>query len=90
MNRRAPRFFLLVSCCAVLLTGTAHAQGGGASSLSGRVDDSSGAGVPGAAVVVKNEGTGAEFTNSTLSTGDFSIPALNPGRYTVSVSLAGF
>ncbi len=91
MNRRAGRFVLLVvACCAVLFTGTAHAQGGGASSLSGRVDDSSGAAAPGAVVVAKNEGTGAEFTTSTSSTGDFSIPALNPGRYTVSVSLAGF
>jgi hypothetical protein len=88
MNQRAP--LLVVACCAVLLTGTAHAQGGGASSLSGRVDDSSGAAAPGAAVVVRNEGTGAEFTTSTSSAGDFSIPALNPGRYTVNVSLSGF
>lgn len=91
MNRRAGRFVLLVvACCAVLATGTAHAQGGVTSSLSGRVEDSSGAAAPGASVMARNEGTGAEFTTATSSTGTFSIPALNPGTYTVSVSLSGF
>ncbi len=90
MNRRAGRFLSMVVACCAVLPRAAHAQGGVASSLSGRVDDSSGAMAPGAAIVARNEGTGAEFNAVTSSAGTFSIPALQPGTYSVTVSLSGF
>lgn len=52
--------------------------------------DSGGGVIPGAAVVVKDKGTGATFDTLTSSTGAFSVPALNPGSYIVTVSLMGF
>jgi hypothetical protein len=74
------------------LTGAqAFAQGAPTtSSLSGVVTDSSGAVVPGADVSVKNNATSGEFRAITDATGTFTIPALSPGAYTVTISLMGF
>jgi hypothetical protein len=70
---------------------SAFAQGGGSTSaLSGTVTDSSGAVIPGATVVVKNIATSSEFQAVSSDEGTFTVPALNPGGYTVTVSLMGF
>ena len=57
---------------------------------SGTVVDASGAVIPGANIVAKNNGTGAEYTTVSNEKGTFSIPALTTGTYTVTVSLMGF
>jgi hypothetical protein len=46
--------------------------------------------IPGASVDATNKGTGAVDNSVTTDQGTFSIPALNPGTYTVTVSLQGF
>jgi hypothetical protein len=69
---------------------TAYAQGGSTSSISGVVVDRGGGLVPGATVVVKNTSTGATFNATTSANGSFNVPAVNPGTYTVTVSLSGF
>jgi carboxypeptidase family protein len=69
---------------------SAYAQGGVTTSLSGTVVDASGAVIPGADVVAKNKATTAESRAVTSDSGAFTIPALNPGAYTVTVSLMGF
>jgi hypothetical protein len=76
----------------VLLTGTlASAQSASTkSSLSGIVVDSGGGVIPGATVVVKNNATGVAINTVTNSAGAFSVPALDIGTYTVTVSLTGF
>lgn len=82
-----------LAVAAVLAVGAepAFAQGGGvASSISGTVVDSSGAVIPGADVKVKNNATAAEFTAVTAENGTFSVPALQPGTYTVTIALMGF
>ena len=56
----------------------------------GTVVDASGAPVPGASVVVKNEGTGATYQAVSGEKGTFAVPALQAGTYTVTVSLSGF
>jgi hypothetical protein len=58
--------------------------------LGGAVTDNSGAVIAGAHVTVVNTGTGATRTADTNATGDFIIPALDPGSYTVTVYAAGF
>lgn len=69
----------------------AYGQGGGSSTtLSGLVSDTSGAIMPGVDVVVKNNGTAASSSAVTDAVGRFSIPALPPGTYTVTISLSGF
>jgi hypothetical protein len=71
-------------------TAPAYAQGGVTSSISGIVTDSSGGVIPGASVKAKNNGTGAESDTITTEAGTFTIPALLPGSYAVTVTLQGF
>src|SRR4051812_948779 len=68
----------------------AYAQGGVTSTLNGTVADASGAVIPGAAVTVKRADTGVSTEAVTNTEGQFTIPALNAGTYTVTVSLSGF
>jgi hypothetical protein len=70
---------------------SAFAQGGSSrTSLSGTVVDKTGGVIPGASVEVKNNATGVVSRTITTSAGVFSVPALDPGTYTVSVTLQGF
>lgn len=73
-----------------LSTSAAYAQGGATSTLSGTVTDTSGAVIPGASVVVKKMDTGLTSEAVTNAEGQFTIPQLASGKYTVTVSLAGF
>src|SRR5690349_16747235 len=58
--------------------------------LSGRVSDASGAGVPNAKVTVHNVSTNEDFTAQTGEDGNYTVPFLIPGRYTVTAEAAGF
>ena len=69
------------------MTSVACAQSG---SINGTVVDSQGGVLPGADVVAKNNATGGEFQAVTNNEGNFTIPAVNAGVYTVTVSLQGF
>jgi len=75
---------------ALITSVSAFAQGGSTASISGVVVDSDGAVVPGASVVVKNNGTGETFNTVTSEQGVFSMPSMITGTYTVTVSLEGF
>ena len=59
-------------------------------SLVGTVLDQSGAAVPNAPVVATNQATGVSRSTTTDASGDFSIPELPIGDYTVSVTVQGF
>ena len=54
--------------------------------LKGTVVDPNGAVVAGATVTVKNEATGVEETTTTSGEGNFTVPNLLPGKYTVTVA----
>ena len=69
---------------------SALAQGGSAASLTGTVADTAGGVIPGATVEVKNNATGVRQTVVTNSSGIFSLPGVDAGLYTVTVSLSGF
>lgn len=73
----------------VCLASTALAQGGSAT-LSGTVFDQARAVLPGATVTVTNEATGIVRETTSGPAGQFVMPTLNPGTYTVRVDLAGF
>src|SRR3990170_2819233 len=66
------------------------AQTGGTSRISGTVQDSSRAVIPGATVEVRNDGTGLVRTLSTDERGSYVAPNLPVGTYTVTVSIQGF
>jgi hypothetical protein len=70
-------------------TGLVWAQAGTAG-LAGTVNDSQGAIVPGATIVVTNKATGAARSNVSNPQGAFNFPGLPPGEYTVRVELSGF
>lgn len=60
-------------------------------SISGTVTDSSGAVVPGAAVMLSSADTGViAYQGKTNESGVYSAPSVPVGRYRVSVELAGF
>src|SRR5215471_19120305 len=58
--------------------------------LLGRVTDSSEAVIVGAAVRAVNADTGVRYASATNSSGDYLLPFLTPGNYTISVERAGF
>ncbi|PYV46583.1 MAG: hypothetical protein DMG92_17780 [Acidobacteria bacterium] len=60
-----------------------------AASLAGTVVDPSGAMVPDAKVVAINKATGVTYTAST-AIGNYAIPRLEVGEYTVTVEKVGF
>ncbi|MBM3769281.1 MAG: carboxypeptidase regulatory-like domain-containing protein [Acidobacteria bacterium] len=56
----------------------------------GVVRDSSQAAVAGAAVAVRNDSTNFEYKAISAESGDFVVPNLPPGTYTITVEHAGF
>ena len=91
-QRGVARLGFILLCVALLMSvsNMAYAQGGTTATLSGAVADSSGGVIPGADVLAKNNATGTEYRAVTSETGRFTITAIGPGVYTVTVSLMGF
>ncbi len=83
LSRRLLFVFLAV------LSNTVYAQVVGGT-IGGVVADPSGAAIPGARVMVRNEETGTERALVTGNSGRFSVPSIAVGEYRISVSAAGF
>ena len=58
--------------------------------LVGSVLDASGAAIPNATVAVTNVATGVVFNATSNMSGDFRVPNLPPGTYTITGSASGF
>src|SRR5690348_8807937 len=83
------RMWRVVAILVVLgIAGVVHAQNA-AGTLHGTVTDPSGAAVGGATVIAITP-DGQAKTATTNRTGAYEITALAPGKYTVTVSAAGF
>jgi len=76
----ATAFFLCISAFAQSDLGT----------ITGIVKDPSGASIPNASVVVRNEGTGTERKATANEGGSYSVTNIPPGLYTVIVDAPGF
>ena len=94
MTRKLRRFIICCGACiaiALLLVSTpslyAQVSGG---TIEGLVTDPTGAVIPGATVIIRNQATNVSHTITTNSVGRYSVPSLIPGMYTVTVSAAGF
>src|SRR5688572_28775628 len=59
-------------------------------SLSGQILDTTGAAVPGAKVMIKNDATGEEFRQDADPQGAFAFLSLPIGRYSGAVEAQGF
>ena len=82
---------VLVACFVLFATSGLFAQNLGFGSITGVVQDSTGAVVSGAKVVVENTSKGIRRELETSSAGLFNAPALVPATgYTVKVTKAGF
>jgi Carboxypeptidase regulatory-like domain len=58
--------------------------------ITGRVTDSSGAVVSGAAVTITNDATSVPQSVRSSPTGDYIFEAVNPGSYTLTAGAPGF
>ena len=77
--RLAPVF----ACCASVAFGQ-YAE------LSGLIQDPANSGVSGSEVTIRNEQTGGRRNTSSNSSGFYSLPALSPGLYRLSIRAIGF
>ena len=86
------RKVLALSICALAFVAGAYAQAtAGLGSVSGTVRDASGAVIPGATVVVANDGKGIKRTMNSTDAGVFAAPALAPSSgYSITVTKQGF
>src|SRR5512145_449862 len=58
--------------------------------VTGRVTDPAGAVVPGVAIKITNLDTNISQPAASNAVGDYTVPYLNPGRYTLEATFAGF
>lgn len=74
----------------LLLASFAPVFGQTRGTLSGAVTDPKEAAIVGAAVILKNTATGAEYKTVTNAQGNFQFTSVEPGKYTATVEAAGF
>lgn len=80
---------VLVTMTPVLFAPHAHAQEF-RGTISGTVADPTGAVIPGAMITVREVNTGTVNNTKTDSAGQYVVPFLLPGNYTVTVTMQGF
>src|SRR5689334_3411660 len=78
---------VLFSVILFLIAAAAFAQQTG--SISGRVTATDGSALPGVTVEARSNALPTPRTTDTDSNGDYRLPALIPGDYTVTFTLAG-
>jgi hypothetical protein len=79
-------FVLITLCCAGVLCFAQSDRG----SVSGIVTDPSGSGIPGAKVTITNTAMGTQNSTVTTDSGNYTIPQLAAGEYSVTVVAPGF
>src|SRR5258708_12604243 len=83
--------FCVALISVVIFASAMHAQSSSHTGrLQGVVTDQSGAVIPGAEIKLVKTATGAEEAKTTGADGSFVFPALEPGKYQVTVFKAGF
>src|SRR5712692_2269525 len=87
---RLASLLLSVTATVCYASSTADAAQESRGTLHGQVTDPQRAVIPGAGVSVISEDTGVKQETTTNGQGNWIVPFLNPGIYTVTVSLSGF
>ena len=91
--RRAASRAAVFMMCAVVVLGLSiplFSQSTTDGAIAGTVMDATGAVIPNATVVVRNNGTNAEQTVTSDSAGYFRVMQLQPAEYTVTITATGF
>jgi hypothetical protein len=78
---------LLSFCIGITVTGVAQT---GTATISGLVNDSTGASIPAATITVTNVGTQVTCGVKTNDVGLHTVPLLPPGNYQIAVAKEGF
>src|SRR5437870_9562292 len=81
--------FLVTTLLFLLVTGAVFGQGVQTATLEGTVTGPDGNPLPGVTVTVKSPALMGERVAVTTTTGDYNIPGLPPGDYTISIGLEG-
>jgi hypothetical protein len=90
MHRQLKTWLSAAMLLAALAVPVAVFAQAGDARFSGSVIDATGAFVPGAIVVVKNERTGEERTVTANEKGQYVVPNLKPSTYTIRVTFGNF
>lgn len=90
MNPRNHVLLLLALCLVSFGSVTTLAQSQTSGRIVGTVTDGKGGGLPGADVTVTNKSTGEERKVAADESGNYIVPLLVPGTYTISVTVNGF
>jgi hypothetical protein len=88
-----PKLFratILVSLLLTLCLASSVMAQSGRGTLTGTVKDPTGAVAPGTDVVATNMETGVQFTATTTQAGIYRLPYVPPGKYRMTITLAGF
>src|SRR5262245_31729747 len=84
------KHFAVVAPLLLVLVMVPNAFGQATTTLSGTVQDASGALIPGVEVTAVNDGTGVGTMAISNDSGIYTFAAMPPGTYTVRASLPGF
>lgn len=82
---------LVIPCMALLVVlSGARTYAQSTATLQGTVTDSTGAVIPSVNILVHNQGTGVDRKTQTDQSGNYQVPALEPGVYRVEARAQGF
>src|ERR1035437_10276376 len=84
------KVWLVILVLPLLMANYVWAQGIPTGTLSGNVADEAGAGLPGVSVTATSPALQGSRTTVTNVNGDYVIPNLPPGDYTVTIAVSGF
>ena len=84
------KLIFCILCLCIALIRPLAAQVASSTTLVGTVTDSSGAVIPGASVVAVQDATKVAFKGLSSGTGDYTLPYVAVGTYTITVEAVGF
>ena len=87
---RTKSYHALLSTALLLAMASGVAAQEFRATVKGQVVDSSKASLPGATVTIRNQDTNEVATATTNTDGNYTIPFLRPGTYTLTVEMSGF
>ncbi|NDD65437.1 MAG: hypothetical protein EBZ36_15910, partial [Acidobacteria bacterium] len=88
--RKSGVVLAVLVCLAVVFAQATEVRAQQTSTLRGQVVDEQGAVVPGSKVTVTNNATNKQQTVVSNALGEFSVPGLQPGLYTIQAEYEGF